>query len=107
MPEPYGRLFTPVRPLIVGNAPPSLRDQLAKRVHLDVSFASSPYIQPAELVPCTWASAAYLASDGFTVRPLPGTELAEFQEFAAEIRDCGIPGDDIFKPLVFDPPVTP
>jgi hypothetical protein len=108
MPEPYGRLFTPVRPLIVGDAPPPLRDQLAKRVHLDVSFASSPYIQPAELVPCqTWASAAYLASDGFTVRPLPGAERADYLELAAHIRDGRIPDDDVFKPVVFDPPVTP
>src|SRR5262249_20575989 len=88
IPEPYGRLFTPLRPLILGDAPPALRDQLAKRVHLDVSFARSRYIQPAELVPCqTWATAAYLASDGFTLRPLPDAEHADYLEFVAHIRE--------------------
>jgi hypothetical protein len=102
--EPYGRLFTPFCPLIVGDAPPTLREELTKRVHLDVSFATSPYIQPLELVPCgTWATEAYLASDGFTLRPLPGAEHRDYLQLAVDVR--GHMQDVDFKPLVFDPPI--
>jgi hypothetical protein len=105
--EPYGRLLTPFRPLIVGDVPRPLGDQLAKRVHLDVSFASASYIQPAELVPCgSWTTEAYLASDGFTLRPMPGVERADYLELAADLRESSSLQDrEIFKPLVFDPPL--
>ena len=58
MPEPYGLALSPAVPLKVAELPATLSAELAKRPRLDVSFATTPYVQPAELVPCaTWQSA--------------------------------------------------
>src|SRR5262249_49908679 len=52
-------------------APLPLRIVLAPRPRLNIVFASSPYVQPAELVPSVaWGEGVvYLASDGCTIRP--------------------------------------
>lgn len=105
--EPYGQVFAPQAPLRLDQVPAPLRDVLATRARLDVSFASSPYLQPVELVPCAaWTSTVYLAADGFTVRPFPGTESAAYRDAAAELLRFGSPGDEaLYKPLVLDPPL--
>jgi hypothetical protein len=110
--EPYGQVLVPQRPLRLDEVPDPVRDVLATRARLDVSFASSLYVQPVEHVPCVaWGGAVYLASDGFTIRPFPGTEGAAYRSEAAGLRGNGSPGhQSLFQPLVFDPPlgqVTP
>jgi len=105
--EPYGQRLSPQRPLCLDEAPDPVRDAFAPRARLDVSFASSPYIQPVEHVPCAiWGGAVYLASDGFTVRPFPGEEEAAYRSQAAGLLGNGSPEhQSLFKPLVFDPPL--
>jgi hypothetical protein len=102
--EPYGRLFTPQRPLRLDELPGPLRGRLAARPRFDLSFAEAAYVQPAELAPCaTWAGGAvYVAADGFTVRPVPGREAA----YDAEARALDVAGarQAPFVPVVFDPP---
>lgn len=105
--EPYGQVLAPQRPLSVDEAPDPVRDVLATRARLDVSFLSSLYVQPAEHVPCAvWAGIVYLASDGFTVRPFPGTGSAAYRSEAAGLLGNGSPEhQSLFKPLAFDPPL--
>lgn len=99
LPEPYGRVLRPREPLHVRDLPKALRDQLSRRPQLDVDFTTSRYVQPAELVPCiTWSSAIYLASDGFTVKALPGKE-ADYDNEAGCLDE-----DENFEPLVFESP---
>jgi len=106
IPEPYGQVLVPPRPLHLDEVPASLRDALATRVHLDVSFASSPYVQPAEFLLClAWQdTGVYLAADGFTVRPLAGVDIADYRREAADLHHQ--PGHEpSYKPIVFDPPI--
>jgi hypothetical protein len=105
--EPYGQVLAPQRPLRLDEAPTRLRDVLARRARLDVSFASAQYVQPAELIPCVaWAGAVYLASDGFTVRPLSGEVSAAYRDEADALLRSSSPGDEQhYKPLAFDPPL--
>jgi len=109
--EPYGCVLTPQQPLTLDEAPAPVRDVLVRRARLDISFASSPYVQPAELIPCVAAGAVYLASDGFTVRPISGTVSTAYRDEAAELRDHlrlrPGPHSDVhhYKPFVFDPPL--
>src|SRR5262245_23024422 len=108
LPEPYRKMLAPRRPLVVDDAPIAVRDLLAARARLEVSFASSPYVQPAELIPCTvWGGGTYLASDGYTIRPLPGTEVAAYREQAAALLSHSHSSrhEARYKPLVFDPPL--
>jgi hypothetical protein len=102
IPEPYGQQLAPQRPLCLDEAPEQVRDAFASCARLDVSFASSPYIQPVEHVPCAiWGGCVYLASDGFTVRPIPGTDARAYAR-AAERR---WPENEAhYMALVFDPP---
>ena len=103
IPGPYGQELAPQRPLCLDEAPAPLRDALAPCARLDVSFASSPYVQPVEHVPCAiWGDCVYLASDGFTVRPVPGTDARKYSQAAANL---GSPQNEArYKALVFDPP---
>jgi hypothetical protein len=84
---PYERSEVPARPLHVDQLPPGLR-ALAKDVRLHVDFAREERVQPVEHVECDfWTDDAvgYLATDGKTVRPVPGRE-DDFKEWAAEYR---------------------
>jgi len=105
--EPYGQVLAPQRPLRIADTTGALRDMLEARVRLDVSFASSPYVQPIEHVACvTWGKiAVYLASDGFTVRPFPGADGATYNRDAAQVIADERGTQERFKPLVFDPPL--
>jgi len=102
-------VLAPQVPLHHDDAPAPIRDWLATRAWLDVSFASSPYIQPLELVPCSACGPVhgpiYLASDGFTVRPLPGY-VDDYRDDAAALLALQSPEDaQLYHPLVFDPPL--
>src|SRR5215472_6714827 len=105
--EPYGQVLAPQRPLRIADTTGALRDMLEARVRLDVSFASSPYVQPIEHVACvTWGKiAVYLASDGFMVRPFPGADGATYNRDAAQVIADERGTQERFKPLVFDPPL--
>jgi hypothetical protein len=107
IPEPYGLVLAPQAPLRLDQVPAPVRDVLATRARLNVSFASSPYVQPVELIPCAaWTPTVYLASDGFTVRPFPGTESAAYRNDAAELLRSGSPEDEeLYKSVVLDPPL--
>ena len=106
---PYGQRLAPQRPLCLDEAPDPVREAFAPRARLDVSFASSPYIQPVEHVPCAiWGGAVYLASDGFTVRPFPGEGEAAYRSHAAYLLTLTNRSPKLqshYKPLVFDPPL--
>lgn len=100
--DPYGRVLVPTSPLQVGELGPQIASRLGSTVRLDLSFRESPYVQPAEHLPCVgWDTAIYLASDGFTIRPLPGRSK-DYEEHAICVADHD---DDRFEPLVFDPPI--
>jgi len=109
LPEPYGLVFTPKRPLRLDEAARPLRNVLATRARLNVAFASSPYIQPAELVPSVaWGEGVvYLASDGCTIRPFPATQAALYRQAGDLLRSDSYRDEPRYKPLVFDPPLDP
>lgn len=93
IPEPYARVLVPTKPNTASQGFTKLDD---------VSFAEDKYVQPAEHIPVdTWGETAlYLASDGVTVRPLPGHE-ADYADQAGALE----PNDSAWKPVVFDPPL--
>jgi len=71
---PYGLKERPVRPLLVDQLPPQLRD-LAKQMRFDdLCFADTTHIQPVEHGPCESWESAWLDSAGHKVRPIPGKE---------------------------------
>jgi hypothetical protein len=82
--SPYRLAVAPAKPLHVDQLPPPLRDQF-KRFRLDnVRFPETPLLQLIEHVSCDiWGSGTvYLASDGVTLRAVPGHET----EFDAAIQ---------------------
>jgi len=107
LPEPYGLVLAPKRPLRLDEAAPPLRKVLATRARLNVAFASSPYIQPAELVPSVaWGDGVvYLASDGCTIRPFPATQAALYRQAGDLLRSDSSRDEPRYKPLLFDPPL--
>src|SRR5262245_30135137 len=75
--EPYDREGTPAVPLHVDQLPPELRGRCRRVCYEQLDFAQSPLVQPLEYGPCVYwyvDRVAYVASDGQTVRPLPGKE---------------------------------
>ena len=107
LPEPYGLVLAPKRPLRLDEAARPLRNVLATRARLNVAFASSPYIQPAELVPSVaWGDGVvYLASDGCTIRPFPATQAGLYRRAGDLLRSDSSRDEPRYKPLVFDPPL--
>jgi hypothetical protein len=101
-PEAYGRGLSPARALHVDALPPYLRQRLLAQQRLPVSFRKSRYVQPAEHVEClAWAWGCYVASDGFTVRPLkPKRPEYPYAHGANVMED-----KEGFYPRVFDPPL--
>jgi hypothetical protein len=84
--SPYRLNATPENPIHVDQLPPAVREDV-KRVRLNkVRFPEASLLQLVEHVPCvTWGSSAvYLASDGVTLRAIPGHE-AEFDAAVQEM----------------------
>jgi hypothetical protein len=79
MAVPYGRMMMPERPLEVEQLPAELQDQLAKVHFADLSFAQTPYIQPAGRTPSFSWDGGYLREDWKTYQANPGQE-AEYAE---------------------------
>jgi hypothetical protein len=75
---PYVREADPEgEPLREAELPDEIRAHL---VRFAGSFARTAEIQPVELWPCEAWDAGYLASDGKTVRPIPGKEKEFLEE---------------------------
>jgi hypothetical protein len=72
---PYGRIGVPANPVHVDQLPPQLRNNL-KSVTFDVSFAETPYIQPAADHQCASWEMRWLDLDG-KEHLMPGMEDAE------------------------------
>ncbi len=98
--EPYLPRLVPTVPVHVDQLDEKLAALLRKRPRLPVSFADRTPLQPVEHVTCQAWSALYLASDGVTVRPIPGHE-SEYEEEAWSIDV----EDDGYEPIRFDPPL--
>jgi hypothetical protein len=74
----YGMTYRPEAPLHVDRLPPRLRGLLKEVRFGEVRFADAECVQPAEQFQCDcWGyeeEDAYLATDGVTLRPVPGRE---------------------------------
>jgi hypothetical protein len=83
---PYSLTGVPKTALHVDQLPPALRQQCKQIRFEKITFSESELVQPIEWFPCVcWyqeSRVAYLASDGKTIRPIPGMEdrFAEFCE---------------------------
>jgi hypothetical protein len=91
----YSLVLRPETPLHVERLPPKFRN-LAKQHRLGrVSFPDAARLQPLEHFACRipedQPDVAYIASDGFTVRPIPGRE-SDFAAFCEELRG-GLPNE--------------
>jgi hypothetical protein len=97
---PYGRERVPLQPVHIDQLPPAVRRVLL-RVRFDkFCFADTPHVQPAEHTDCVAWEQAYLATDGKTVRPIPGMDEDDhdlYFDAIAELQDM--------EGLVFDPPL--
>jgi hypothetical protein len=73
----YERLVVPPNPVHVDQLPPDVR-RGCKTLRLPFAFAETERFQPMEFFECTYWSeddrTGFVASDGITVRPLPGKE---------------------------------
>ena len=70
---PYRQLTKPAAPLHIDQLPAHLQEQCVL-VRFPVKFGESPLVQPLEYFPCQYwcEKQGYLASDGQTIRPIPG-----------------------------------
>jgi hypothetical protein len=85
--SPYAMRFAPEQPIHVDQLAPDLRG-IFKTVELEnARFGEARLLQLAEHAECIGYSdePAYLASDGKTIRPVPGREDS-FAAFVAELR---------------------
>jgi len=80
----------PARPIHLYELPPNLRRQAGLICFPNVRFADADLVQPAEFYSCSWwgKSAAYLTSDGVTLRAMPEYEK-EFFAFVIAWRQHG------------------
>jgi hypothetical protein len=85
----YGLLGRPETPLHVDQLPPELRKRW-RGLRLKVDFTQLSDLQPLEHGYCSYwyeeDRVAYLASDGKSVRPIPGME-DRFAEFCSRFRE--------------------
>lgn len=80
---PYRLRADPAAPIRADDLPRGVRKRL---VTFTGRFRETPLLQPAEIWPSDSWGAAYLATDGKTVRPLPGHE-ADFENEVSELRN--------------------
>jgi hypothetical protein len=98
MAVPYGRHTVPERPLNIAQLPPELQSELKKVRFTDVSFANTPYIQPAQRVESYAWDGGYLREDWQTFQANPGQEQ-EYAEFYTNVVN-----DDYFGDFKLQPP---
>src|SRR5262249_17362645 len=97
MAVPYGRMTIPERPLEVEQLPADLQDELAKVHFADLSFAETPYIQPAQRVQSYSWDGGYLREDWKTYQANPGQEK-EYAELYKAASQGDYYGDFDFQP---------
>jgi hypothetical protein len=91
---PYGREKLPRKPLHVDQLPPAARKTVKQMKFGSLCFAETPHIQPAEFDDCASWEAAYLSSDGKTIRPVPGNTThsdSEVRDYLRELQENGLP----------------
>jgi hypothetical protein len=95
---PYGRHTIPEIPLSIDQLPAELRDKLAKVQFTNLSFAQTPYIQPAGRTKSYCWDGGYLTEDFKTVKANPGQE--------AEYKECyqNMASEEYFSDFTFEPP---
>jgi hypothetical protein len=89
----YKKGRSPEVPLHIDQVSPAVR-AVFKQLHIDgIRFADSSRLQPLEFGPChlydEWDRTGYIASDGVTVRPIPGKErgfLEDYETHREEIQ---------------------
>jgi hypothetical protein len=84
--EPYGRRGRPRHPLRIDHLPADLGGLIAQVRFGTICFAESDRIQPVEHARCESYQAAFLSTDGVTVRPIPGKEdefRKEYETYAS------------------------
>jgi hypothetical protein len=95
---PYRRAHQPKKPLHVDQLPPELRRQV-KEVRFDgLSFAEKTVLQPCQYTDAVAWTAAYVAEDGKTVRPIPGHE----EEYRKEVEQLREEVPDALKKFRFE-----
>jgi hypothetical protein len=86
---PYHLTGVPKTAVHVDQLPPALRQQCKQIRFEKITFSEAELVQPIEWFPCVYwyqeGRVAYLASDGKTIRPIPGME-DRFAEFCKEFR---------------------
>jgi hypothetical protein len=85
----YRRDVTTPNPLHVDQLPPDLRMEWKRLRFPGIRFAQADTLQPFEAFECHASDVdaeAYIASDGVTVRPIPGREVA-WVEFVADFQE--------------------
>jgi hypothetical protein len=105
----YEREVVPDRPLHIDQMPPAVREIFA-RVRFDkLRFAESGCVQPVEFFPCfLWDDEpGYLASDGQTVRAVPGEEERFWGAYKYDHPDCVRDNPETAGFRVELPPGTP
>jgi hypothetical protein len=85
VPGPYERSERPKAPIHIDQFPPEVRRRLGG-LRFPFCFARTRRLWPADHGECFGWDPAYLASDGKTVRPLPGME-EDYQQFVADLID--------------------
>lgn len=84
---PYARDLQPAQPITIDELPPDLGRQVRQVRFDDLCFRETTAFQPVEHVACDAWGAAYLASDGKTIRPMPGREAdyaSEYEEYSTD-----------------------
>lgn len=84
---PYARDYQPKQPITLDQLPPEVRRLVGKVRFNELCFRETPSFQPVEHVECEAWGAAYLASDGKTIRSIPGREeeyAGEYEEYAGD-----------------------
>lgn len=81
----YHRKKAPKQPIHIDELPPEARETIGRVRFPTVDFATAKVLQPIELTDCTAWGPAYLASDGKTVRAVPGRER-EYGQHVEEMR---------------------
>jgi hypothetical protein len=94
IPEPYGRLGSPRRPLRVDQLPADLGEALTRATFDGIRFEESGRIQPIEHAPCECKYVGgYVGLDGRMIRPIPGQEDVYREEHEQLAEDLGLPSE--------------
>jgi hypothetical protein len=105
---PYYRDLTPESPLHIDQVPPAVRD-VFNHLRLDnIRFTDTLLVQPCEHGPCHYydedETTGYLASDGVTVRPVPGQERYFLEDYERHRKEMEQYNPQLLQRLHFERP---